>query len=102
MLFKFPCPFTKPFPTCEKQAAFTQLCKSCLANVTPFCQCHLFDAANTQAPRSCSVLGDLPHHSPSLPLLPSSEEHVLGPWAYLMPLKSKEEKSDILLEETQR
>lgn len=52
MLFKFPCLSTKPFPACEKQAAFTQMCKSSLANVTPFCQRRSFDAANTEAPRA--------------------------------------------------
>ena len=94
--------FTKPFPACEKQAASTQMCKLCLANVTPFCQRCLFDAANTTALRSCGMLvtsqAAVP---PSLPLLPGSEEHVLGPWACLMPLKSEEGKSDSLLEETQ-
>lgn len=97
MLFKFPCLCTKPFPACEKQAALTPVRKPCLANVTPFCQRRLFEAANAQAARSGRALGDLPHHSPA----PLPEEHVLGPWAYLMPLKSEEEKSDILMEETQ-
>lgn len=47
------------------------------------------------------MLGDLLHYNLSLPHLPSSEKHGLEVWAYLMPLKSEEETSDILLEEIQ-
>lgn len=101
MLFKFPCLFTKPFPACEGQAAFTQACTSCLANVTPFCQRLLFDVANTQAPRAATCWVTPSTAARSFLLLPSSEERASGPWTYLIPLKSKEEQSDILLVETQ-
>lgn len=97
MLLKFPHLFTKPFSACKKQDVFTQAVPFKLHFFLPGLLARCWDL-------QCAKEWQLAGWPPALELHASprcSSGAWFGPWACLLLLKSREEKPDILLEETQ-